>query len=97
MEGWCVNQGDLLANRDGVQVGIKCSRARRTGVRAHIVARNSLNGEGAKGGRKVERFWIRRSKGKSDNRRECRKGLSKPEKSAPDGGGWKRESGRNGC
>jgi hypothetical protein len=44
-----VNQGDLLANRDGVHAAVESRRAGPTGVRAPIVARNFRNGEGAKG------------------------------------------------
>ena len=44
----CVNQGDLLATRDGVHAR-KSRRAGRAGVRAPIVARKLRNGSGAKG------------------------------------------------
>jgi RNA-directed DNA polymerase len=44
-----VTQGDLLADRDGVHAAARCRRAGPTGVRASIVAKNSRNGEGAKG------------------------------------------------
>ena len=48
-----VNQGDLLAERDGVH-GRQSRRAVGAGVRAFIVARKSRNGDGAKGRRKVD-------------------------------------------
>lgn len=48
-----VNQGDLLAERDGVH-GQQSRRAVGAGVRAFIVARKSRNGDRAKGRRKVD-------------------------------------------
>jgi hypothetical protein len=48
-----VNQGDLLADQDGVH-GRKSRRAERAGVRAFIVAMKTRNGEGAKERRKVD-------------------------------------------
>ena len=46
-----MNQGDLFIEETFMQR----RRAVRTGVRASIVAVKSLNGDGEKGGRKVEK------------------------------------------
>jgi hypothetical protein len=48
-----VNQGDLLADKDGVH-GRESRRAGRAGVRAFIVAMKTRNGVGAKERRKVD-------------------------------------------
>jgi hypothetical protein len=48
-----VNQGDLLADEEGVH-GPSPEEPRRAGVRAFIVARKLRNGSGAKGRRKVD-------------------------------------------
>jgi len=50
-----VNQGDLLADENGVHGEKKNpEEPRRAGVRAPIVAKKHRNGSGAKGRRKVD-------------------------------------------
>lgn len=90
--------GDGMAGRfNSVKQGdlndFQASQAGRSGVRAFVVARKSVNADGAKGRRKMDASWP--SPG-NPNRRECL-WLNKPERRTPYGVAPNRVSGPFAC